>query len=68
MFSKRTCNLFLHAFINWDCNGDGVINCYDYMAIHKKGGYGCTGELPFQYVTVFNQCVAAVAAHQGHQG
>ncbi|CAH0400784.1 unnamed protein product [Chilo suppressalis] len=24
-----------------DCNGDGQINCYDYMAIHKKGGYGC---------------------------
>ncbi|XP_026495858.1 lysozyme-like [Vanessa tameamea] len=48
-----------------DCNGDGVVNCYDYMAIHKLGGYGCTGELPFQYVNVFNQCVAAVASAQG---
>ncbi|XP_026735904.1 invertebrate-type lysozyme 3-like [Trichoplusia ni] len=40
-----------------DCNGDGQIDCYDYMAIHKKGGYGCVGELPFNYVNVFNQCV-----------
>lgn len=48
-----------------DCNGDGVINCYDHMAIHKKGGYGCSGELPFQYVNVFNECIAAVAAQQG---
>ncbi|XP_023937544.2 lysozyme [Bicyclus anynana] len=49
-----------------DCNGDGVVNCYDYMAIHKLGGYGCTADLPFQYVNVFNQCVAAVA--QAQQG
>ncbi|XP_037973282.2 invertebrate-type lysozyme 3 isoform X1 [Plutella xylostella] len=48
-----------------DCNGDGVINCYDHMAIHKKGGYGCSGDLPFEYVNVFNQCIAAVAAAQG---
>ncbi|CAH0589192.1 unnamed protein product [Chrysodeixis includens] len=48
-----------------DCNGDGQINCYDYMAIHKKGGYGCVGELPFNYVNVFNQCVAAVAQYGG---
>ncbi|XP_050347672.1 lysozyme-like [Nymphalis io] len=48
-----------------DCNGDGVVNCYDYMAIHKKGGYGCAGDLPFKYVNDFNQCVATVAAAQG---
>ncbi|KAL4710873.1 hypothetical protein ACJJTC_002503 [Scirpophaga incertulas] len=48
-----------------DCNGDGQINCYDYMAIHKKGGFGCKGDLPYEYVNVFNQCVAAVAAYQG---
>ncbi|CAF4929466.1 unnamed protein product [Pieris macdunnoughi] len=48
-----------------DCNNDGVVNCYDYMAIHKLGGYGCKGDVPYQYATVFNQCVAAVAAHQG---
>ncbi|XP_049876206.1 lysozyme-like [Pectinophora gossypiella] len=48
-----------------DCNGDGRIDCYDYMAIHKKGGFGCAGDLPFQYVSVFNQCIDAVARAQG---
>jgi hypothetical protein len=24
-----------------DCNGDGVINCEDYMHIHKYGYGGC---------------------------
>ncbi|XP_072944841.1 lysozyme-like [Epargyreus clarus] len=43
-----------------DCNGDGVVDCYDYMAIHKLGGYGCTGQLPSKYVADFNQCVAGV--------
>ncbi|KAH9635017.1 hypothetical protein HF086_001792 [Spodoptera exigua] len=47
-----------------DCNGDGRVDCYDYMAIHKRGGYGCVGDLPFSYVNVFNQCVAAVANAQ----
>ncbi|XP_004926302.1 lysozyme [Bombyx mori] len=47
-----------------DCNGDGVVNCYDYMAIHKKGGYGCTGELPFNYVNVFNQCINVFAQYR----
>ncbi|KAJ8714920.1 hypothetical protein PYW08_004901 [Mythimna loreyi] len=52
-----------------DCNGDGRVDCYDYMAIHKRGGYGCVGDLPFNYVNVFNQCVAAVAGAQGqHYG
>ncbi|CAH0720439.1 unnamed protein product, partial [Brenthis ino] len=48
-----------------DCNKDGVINCYDFMAIHKLGGYGCTGDLPFNYVNVFNQCIAYVSQIQG---
>ncbi|XP_013200866.1 lysozyme [Amyelois transitella] len=48
-----------------DCNGDGVVDCYDYMAIHKKGGYGCAGELPFNYVNTFKQCLAIVAQQQG---
>lgn len=48
-----------------DCNNDGRVDCYDYMAIHKLGGYGCSGQLPFNYVNVFNQCVATFAGHQG---
>ncbi|XP_045765838.1 lysozyme-like [Maniola jurtina] len=41
-----------------DCNGDGVVNCYDYMAIHRLGGYGCKKDLPLEYVNAFHQCVA----------
>ncbi|XP_045451177.1 invertebrate-type lysozyme 3-like [Melitaea cinxia] len=48
-----------------DCNGDGQIDCYDYMVIHKLGGYGCANDLPYKYVNDFNQCIAAVAASQG---
>lgn len=67
--AARTVQGYMRKFAQ-DCNGDGQVNCYDYMAIHKRGGYGCVGDLPFQYVSVFNHCVAAVAAqqHQYHQG
>ncbi|KAJ2945489.1 hypothetical protein O0L34_g300 [Tuta absoluta] len=47
-----------------DCNGDGRIDCYDYIRIHQKGGYGCEGPLDPKFETVFNQCIAAVAAAQ----
>ncbi|KAI5637581.1 destabilase domain-containing protein [Phthorimaea operculella] len=49
-----------------DCNGDGRIDCYDYIRIHQKGGYGCEGPLDPKFETVFNQCIAAVA--QAQQG
>ena len=41
-----------------DCNGDGAVNCYDYGAIHKLGGYGCNGELTYQYANVLNTCLS----------
>uniref|UniRef100_A0A6M2E1A3 lysozyme n=1 Tax=Xenopsylla cheopis TaxID=163159 RepID=A0A6M2E1A3_XENCH len=44
-----------------DCNGDGVINCYDHMAIHKLGGFGCRGQLPDKYKATFDQCLAQVS-------
>ncbi|CAD7089618.1 unnamed protein product [Hermetia illucens] len=40
-----------------DCNGDGVINCYDHAAIHKLGGYGCKGDLTVNYYTKLNTCL-----------
>lgn len=40
-----------------DCNGDGVIDCYDYAAIHKHGGYGCSSALPPVYAEKFNTCI-----------
>ncbi|XP_026464344.1 lysozyme-like [Ctenocephalides felis] len=44
-----------------DCNGDGVINCYDHMAIHKLGGFGCRGPLPDKYKGTFDQCLSQVS-------
>lgn len=40
-----------------DCNDDNVVNCFDYAAIHKLGGYGCKGDLPFRYVTDLQNCL-----------
>lgn len=40
-----------------DCNGDGGIDCYDYAAIHKLGGYGCKGELSYQYQSALDKCL-----------
>ncbi|XP_026321248.1 invertebrate-type lysozyme 2-like isoform X2 [Hyposmocoma kahamanoa] len=45
-----------------DCNNDGVVNCYDYIAIHKLGPFGCSAPLQKSYLKVFNNCEAAVAA------
>lgn len=48
-----------------DCNGDGVVNCYDYAAIHKFGGYGCSSPLPDWYRSRFDQCLAKAQQYQG---
>ncbi|XP_064535962.1 lysozyme-like [Drosophila montana] len=42
-----------------DCNGDGVVDCYDYASIHKLGGFGCNGELTQQYKTSLDVCLKA---------
>ena len=42
-----------------DCNGDNDVNCYDYAAIHKLGGYGCKGELNYQYYNDLDVCLKA---------
>ncbi|RZF38433.1 hypothetical protein LSTR_LSTR011923 [Laodelphax striatellus] len=39
-----------------DCNGDGVVNCYDYAALHRHGGYGCRQALDAQYNEKFTNC------------
>ncbi|XP_017024523.1 invertebrate-type lysozyme 3 [Drosophila kikkawai] len=42
-----------------DCNGDGAVDCYDYAAIHKLGGYGCTGELAYNYQNTLGTCLTS---------
>ncbi|KAJ8894281.1 hypothetical protein PR048_006894 [Dryococelus australis] len=40
-----------------DCNGDGKIDCLDYAAIHRMGGYGCKGELDAAYSGKVKACL-----------
>ncbi|XP_055856065.1 DNA ligase 1-like [Episyrphus balteatus] len=42
-----------------DCNRDGKIDCYDFAAIHKLGGYGCPGQIFGPYSVTLNQCLKA---------
>ncbi|XP_022230244.2 lysozyme [Drosophila obscura] len=42
---------------NQDCNDDGEMDCHDYARIHKLGAYGCQAELPYNYQTVFEECI-----------
>ncbi|XP_073846675.1 lysozyme-like [Musca autumnalis] len=46
-----------------DCNKDGVVNCFDYAAIHKLGGYGCAGDLPHKYATDLELCLKSYGAN-----
>ncbi|KAL1117672.1 hypothetical protein AAG570_003987, partial [Ranatra chinensis] len=48
-----------------DCNNDGVINCYDYAAIHRLGGYGCRNQLDLPYYNRFVNCQRQVATLTG---
>ncbi|KAF5270630.1 hypothetical protein FQA39_LY01368 [Lamprigera yunnana] len=43
-----------------DCNGDNVVDCDDFAAIHKLGGYGCRQPLPDFYVQRYQQCKAFI--------
>lgn len=40
-----------------DCNNDGVINCDDYVRIHRLGGYGCGGPMDSKYEKTYNSCM-----------
>ncbi|XP_063904459.1 lysozyme-like [Zophobas morio] len=44
-----------------DCNGDGKIDCDDFVTIHKLGGYGCKGGvITGIYQQRYQQCKALV--------
>ncbi|KAF6206301.1 hypothetical protein GE061_017531, partial [Apolygus lucorum] len=44
-----------------DCNNDGSINCWDYAAIHKLGGYNCRTAIDPVYWAKFTNCQQQVA-------
>jgi len=43
--------------IEQDCNGNGQINCDDYIRIHRLGAYGCTGPLDSKYENKYKLCM-----------
>lgn len=40
-----------------DCNGDGVVDCDDFIRIHRFGGNACTNPLDQKYANVYNSCI-----------
>nr|CAD7398470.1 unnamed protein product [Timema poppensis] len=40
-----------------DCNGDGVVNCFDYAAIHHLGGFGCDGNVENSFKVKLQSCL-----------
>ncbi|KAF5306612.1 hypothetical protein FQA39_LY08801 [Lamprigera yunnana] len=44
-----------------DCNGDGNIDCDDFMAIHRLGPSNCSLELPETYQERYEYCQALVS-------
>ncbi|KAF5269310.1 hypothetical protein FQR65_LT02611 [Abscondita terminalis] len=44
-----------------DCNGDGKIDCDDFVAIHKLGFANCSDELPENYFGRYDYCQSVVS-------
>lgn len=42
----------------------GKIDCFDYVRIHKFGGYGCKGELEYKYGKAFDECISTFLTKQ----
>nr|CAA21317.1 EG:EG0003.8 [Drosophila melanogaster] len=42
---------------NQDCNDDGEMDCHDYARIHKLGAYGCQADMPYNFQSVFEECI-----------
>ncbi|OAD57046.1 Lysozyme [Eufriesea mexicana] len=54
--AARTVQGYMKKFAQ-DCNGDGNINCDDFLRIHRLGGYGCSGPLNSKYENTYNLCM-----------
>lgn len=50
-----------------DCNGDGQVDCYDYAALHRLGGYGCRANLDQAFRDKFHNCMVQVSQLNGGQ-
>ncbi|XP_029663395.1 invertebrate-type lysozyme 3-like [Formica exsecta] len=54
--ASRAVEAYMVKF-NQDCTGDGVIDCDDYLRIHRLGGNGCTGSLDRKYLNKYKLCI-----------
>ncbi|CAD1480226.1 unnamed protein product, partial [Heterotrigona itama] len=54
--AARTVQGYMAKFAQ-DCNGDGNVNCDDFLRIHRFGGYGCTGRLNSKYENTYKLCM-----------
>ncbi|XP_076653917.1 lysozyme [Halictus rubicundus] len=55
--AARTVQGYMEKFAQ-DCNGDGNINCDDFLRIHRLGGYGCSSPLNAKYEDTYKRCMA----------
>ncbi|XP_052869241.1 lysozyme-like [Anopheles cruzii] len=54
--AARTVQGYMRKF-GQDCNGDGVIDCFDHAIIHKLGGYNCKNQVPIVYQSKIDECI-----------
>ncbi|XP_046821287.1 lysozyme-like isoform X1 [Vespa crabro] len=52
----RTVEGYMNKFAR-DCNGDGVINCDDFIRIHRNGRNACTTPLNSKYENIYKLCM-----------
>ncbi|XP_050535045.1 uncharacterized protein LOC126902066 [Daktulosphaira vitifoliae] len=51
-----------------DCNGDGLIDCWDYALIHRYGGYsGCKNPFSQEFKNKFDMCQKSIRELSGSQ-
>lgn len=46
-----------------DCNADGIVDCEDYGAIHKFGGYGCSQPFSGNYFDKLRTCIKSIQSN-----
>ncbi|EGI65125.1 hypothetical protein G5I_06303 [Acromyrmex echinatior] len=57
--AARTVENYMAKFSR-DCTGNGIINCDDYVRIHRFGASGCTNTLHSVYENVYKLCIETV--------
>ncbi|CAK9810660.1 Invertebrate-type lysozyme 3 [Anthophora plagiata] len=61
--AARTVQGYMAKFAQ-DCNGDGNVNCDDFLRIHRLGGYGCSGYLNKKYEDTYKFCMQTFSERQ----